>query len=64
MEAASLFAVGAHRGVEVAAAVVVSDSLAELAWDPQMHSPTTATGLERLYRAAVDALVRRPGGTA
>jgi uridine phosphorylase len=64
MEAASLFAVGAHRGVEVAAAVVVSDSLAELAWDPQMHSATTATGLERLYRAAVDALVRRPGGTA
>jgi uridine phosphorylase len=64
MEAAALFAVGAYRGVDVASAFVVSDSLAELTWDPQMHSDTTAAALDRLFGAAVAALVTAAASAA
>jgi uridine phosphorylase len=56
MEAAALFAVGAYRGVDVASAFVISDSLADLVWDPQFHSPATATALQDLFDAAVAVL--------
>ena len=56
MEAAALFSVGSYRSVDVASAFVVSDSLAELVWDPQFHSDATAHALIDLYQAAVAVL--------
>jgi uridine phosphorylase len=56
MEAAALFAVGQVRGVQVASAFVISDSLADLVWDPQFHGPEVEAGLFALYQAAVTAL--------
>jgi uridine phosphorylase len=55
MEAAALFAVARHRGVELASAVVVSDSLAEV-WEPHFHADATLDGLEAAARAALEAL--------
>jgi len=57
MEAAALFAVAAHRGVEIASAFVVSDSLAELVWTPRFHDPAVDRGLDALYAAARGALL-------
>lgn len=57
MEAAAVFAVARYRGVEAAAAFVISDSLADLVWEPRFASPDVGESLERLYRAAVDALM-------
>jgi len=51
MEAAALFAVAEYRKVAVAAAFVMSDSLADLVWDPQFHSDATITALLDLYEA-------------
>jgi uridine phosphorylase len=56
MEAAALFAVGQVRGVQVASALVISDSLAELVWDPQFEGPEVRAGLLALYHAAVAAI--------
>lgn len=53
MEAAAVFAVCAHRGVEAAAAFVVSDSLADLEWNPQFHSEATTSALDALVEAAL-----------
>ena len=36
--------------------LVVSDSLADLVWDPQFHAPATLRSLIRLFEASVDAL--------
>ena len=63
MEAAALFAVGAHRNVDVAALFTISDSLADLTWRPEFHSDRTRTGLENLYRVALQALTRDPAGS-
>jgi uridine phosphorylase len=51
MEAAALFAVAEYRHVAVGAAFVMSDSLADLVWDPQFHSDETTAALLRLYEA-------------
>jgi uridine phosphorylase len=59
MEAAALFAVGSFRGVEVASAFVISDSLAELVWDPQFRGPEVETGLTTLWEAALRSLTTR-----
>ena len=56
MEAAALFAVAAYRGVEMGSLLTISDSLADLEWDPQFRSDTTRIGLETLYRVALKAL--------
>lgn len=56
MEAAAVFAVAEHRGVAATAAFAISDSLADLVWDPQFVSPDVGPSLEQLYRAAVEAL--------
>jgi uridine phosphorylase len=56
MEAAALFAIGAARGVAVAAGFVVSDVLAEPEWNPQFRAPETTAGLVMLYEAAKAAL--------
>jgi uridine phosphorylase len=60
MEAAALFAVGQVRGLQVASAFVISDSLADLVWDPQFHGPQVEAGLNALYQAAVTALSAGP----
>ena len=56
MEAAALFAVAAHRGIEIASAFVISDSLAELVWTPGFRDPLVERGLDTLYAAAVATL--------
>lgn len=56
MEAAALFAVAEVRGLQVASAFVISDSLADLAWDPRFHGPEVESGLITLYEAALSAL--------
>jgi uridine phosphorylase len=52
MEAAALFAVGRHRGVDVAAAFCISDLLGGLEWEPQFDSDDLALGMWNLYQAA------------
>jgi uridine phosphorylase len=64
MEAAALFAVAQVRQLRVASAFVVSDSLADLVWSPQFHSPTVDEGLMTLFRAAVAALLDAPADDA
>jgi uridine phosphorylase len=56
MEASALFTVAAYRGVEVAAAFTVSDSLADLTWAPDFDNPVIGRGLELLLEAAETAL--------
>jgi uridine phosphorylase len=56
MEAAALFAVAERRGIELAAMFTISDSLADLTWDPRFSSRETEAGLEALYLAALEAL--------
>jgi uridine phosphorylase len=56
MEAAALFAVAEARRLHVASAFVISDSLADLTWDPRFHGPEVEAGLITLYEAALRAL--------
>jgi uridine phosphorylase len=56
MEAAALFAVAEVRGLQVSSAFSISDSLADLVWNPQFHGPQVQAGLITLYNAAVSAL--------
>ena len=60
MEAAALFAVAEVRGLRLASAFVISDSLAELVWNPRFHDPAVQAGLVGLYQAAVTALLAEP----
>ena len=63
MEAAALFAVAEVRGLQVASAFAISDSLADLLWDPQFHGPEVEAGLITLYEAALSALQADPRQT-
>jgi uridine phosphorylase len=56
MEAAALFAVASVRGVRLASAFAISDSLADLEWNPQFHGAEVQQGLVTLYEAAVGVL--------
>lgn len=56
MEAAALFTVARHRGVEIASAFAVSDSLADGEWVPQFGHQRLAESLLRMVPAAVAAL--------
>jgi uridine phosphorylase len=56
MEAAALFSVAAYRGVHLAAAFAISDSLAELVWNPQFHTSDAHDSLTTLFAAAIRAL--------
>ncbi len=56
MEASAVCAVCQVRGVALATAFTVSDSLAELVWDPQFRSDEVQAGLWALYQAAVAVL--------
>ena len=53
-EHAALFAVGAYRGVDVAAAFVISDLLANERWHAQFHDAVAT--LHDVYGATLDAL--------
>lgn len=57
MEAAALFAVAQVRGVQVASAFVISDSLADLAWQPHFAADAVAAGFQTLFTAAQTALL-------
>ena len=59
MEAAALFTVAAYRGVPLASAFCISDSLADAEWNPQFDHPDLAHSLLTLYGAAVDTLAAR-----
>jgi uridine phosphorylase len=52
MEAAALCAVAEYRQVELATAFTISDSLADLEWNPLFHSERLREGMINLYRAA------------
>ena len=56
MEAAALFAVAQVRGLQLASAFAISDSLADLLWVPRFHEPEVQEGLTGLYQAAITAL--------
>jgi uridine phosphorylase len=60
MEAAALFAVAEVRGLRIASAFVISDSLSDLVWNPQFHAPQVEAGLITLYQAALAALQAEP----
>ena len=60
MEAAALFSVAEVRGIEVAAAFAISDSLADGEWVPHFADARLAESLLRMVPAAVDTL-RAPG---
>ncbi len=57
MEAAALFAVAQYRGVDLAAAFVISDSLAELVWNPQFDAEVVENSLVQLYQTVRAMLV-------
>jgi uridine phosphorylase len=61
MEAAALFAVATHRGIDVAAAFVISDLLGDDEWHGQFHDARDNLG--RLYRAALGTLTPESGRT-
>ena len=58
MEAAALFTVAAHRGVPLASAFCISDSLADAEWNPLFDHPDLAHNLLTLYGAAVDTIAQ------
>jgi hypothetical protein len=60
MEAAALFAVAQVRGVRIASAFAISDSLADLVWNPQFLGAGVQDGLVALYEAALGALQAAP----
>ena len=64
MEAAALFAVAEVRKLQLASAFAISDSLADLVWDPKFHTSEVEAGLITLYQAALAALVRGIGRRA
>ncbi len=53
MEAAALFTVAAHRGVRLASAFCISDSLADAEWNPMFDHPDLDANLHRLCAAAI-----------
>ena len=52
MEAAALFVISTLRGVDMASGFVISDSVAELVWHPQILAQETHESLFCLYQAA------------
>ncbi len=63
MEAAALFAVAQVRGLQLASAFVISDSLAELVWNTRFGDPQVQAGLVELYQAALTTLTECAEGT-
>jgi uridine phosphorylase len=59
MEASALYTVAKYRGVKVASMFMVSDSLAELAWNPKFHE--TKGDLIQLFEIAKETLIAKEG---
>ena len=57
MEAAALYAVAEVRGLRVASGFTISDSSADLVWNPRFHEPEVEAGLIALYGAALSVLL-------
>lgn len=57
MEASALFAVAKYRNVDIGALFTISDSLAELEWDPQFHRRKLRKKLKIIYKVALDVLL-------
>jgi uridine phosphorylase len=57
MEAAAVFAVARHRGLQAAAAFVLSDTLTDTDWTPDFGSPEILRGLDVLVAAAIEVLM-------
>lgn len=57
MEAAALFSVATFRNIPLGAIFTISDSLADLKWQPQFHKEETQEGLEKLYQVALEVLI-------
>jgi purine-nucleoside phosphorylase len=57
MEAAAVFAVAQHRGVQAAAGFVLSDTLTDTDWTPDFGSPEILRGLDILVTAAIEVIV-------
>ncbi len=60
MEASALFAVAKYRNVEMVALFAISDSLAELEWDPKFHHKRIDSSLGVIFQAALDVLNSYP----
>ena len=56
MEAAALFAVAEYRGAEMGVVLAISDSLADLKWDPMFHDGRTKDALNTAFEVALDVL--------
>jgi uridine phosphorylase len=56
MEASAMFAVANYRKVELGAIFTISDSLAEMEWNPQFHSKKLVDKRPLLFRLAIDVL--------
>ncbi len=56
MEAAGLFSVAAYRGVDIGSIFTVSDSLADLEWNPQFH--LSEESMKVLFHCAKEALTK------
>ena len=56
MEASALFAVSDYRKVNIGSIFSISDSLAELEWNPQMCCKETNDSLELMYKIALEVL--------
>lgn len=57
MEASALFAIAKYRNVDIGAIFTVSDSLAELEWNPQFHRRKIRKKLKMIYKVALDVLL-------
>jgi uridine phosphorylase len=57
MEAAALFSVAHYRNVALAATFVITDSLADLKWNPQFFSLQINSQLELLFNASAATLL-------
>lgn len=58
MEAAALFTIAKYCKVELGAAFTISDSLAELIWDPHFYRDPIWNGLEILLEAAIKSATK------
>jgi len=56
MEASALFAVAQYRNVQMGSILTISDSLADMKWQPEFHSEKKKIGLENIFKAAMCAL--------
>lgn len=56
MEASALFAVAQYLKVKMASAFMISDSLADIQWNPQLRHPDSQERIKKLYNVAVSAL--------